>query len=289
MTRAVTYAEGKWHEGNPRLVGPMTHGLMLSGFVFDGARAFEDTTPDLDLHCQRAVHSAIVSGFRPDIEAGAIHELAQEGVAKFDKGTQLYIRPVFYAESGAIAPDPDSTRFMVTVYEAPLPDPTKMKAHVSRYRRPSPETAPTDAKISSLYTMTGRVMKEANDAGFDNAVMLDLNGNVTEFATSNLFMVKDGVIATPAWNGTFLNGITRRRVIKLLRDAGHRVEETRITVDDLMGADEIFSSGNYGKVGSCTGINGRDLQPGPVFRETRQRYWDYAHETAGKPGAALGS
>jgi len=280
MTRAVTYAEGKWHEGNPQLVGPMTHGLMLSGFVFDGARAFEDTTPDLDLHCERAITSALRSGLKPDIEAGAIHELAREAVAKFDKGAELYIRPVFYAESGAIVPDPDSTRFMLTVYESPLPSPTKMKVHISRYRRPSPETAPTDAKISSLYTMTGRVMKEANEAGFDNAVMLDLNGNVTEFATSNLFIVKDGVIATPAWNGTFLNGVTRRRVIKLLRDAGHRVEETRITVEDLMQADEIFSSGNYGKVGACTGINGRELQPGPMFREARQRYWDYAHGKA---------
>src|SRR3546814_10567161 len=76
-------------------------------------------------------------------------------------------------------------------------------------RRPAPDQAPTDAKAAALYANAGRALKEAHDKGFENAVMLDPIGNVAEFATANLFMAKDGVVHTPAPNGTFLNGITR--------------------------------------------------------------------------------
>ena len=117
---------------------------------------------------------------------------------------------------------------------------------------------------------------EAKARGFDSAVALDLNGNVAEFASSNLFMAKDGVVATPVLNGTFLAGVTRQRVIQLLRDDGKRVEERTISVADVMDADEVFSTGNYGKVQPATRIEDRVLQPGPLFRRAHELYFDYA-------------
>jgi branched-chain amino acid aminotransferase len=92
-----------------------------------------------------------------------------------------------------------------------------------------------------------------------------------------LFIAKDGVVLTAVPNGTFLNGITRQRVIKLMRDAGVSVVETTLRYGDLLAADEIFSSGNYSKVMPVNRIDERSLQPGPLYRQARELYWAYAH------------
>ncbi len=78
----------------------------------------------------------------------------------------------------------------------------------------------TDAKAGSLYPNSGRMILEAKKRGFDNALVRDMNGNVVETASSNVFMVKDGVVYTPVANRTFLAGITRARVVGLLRQGG---------------------------------------------------------------------
>ena len=101
--------------------------------------------------------------------------------------------------------------------------------------------------------------------------------SIAELATANIFIGKDGVVFTPAPNGTFLNGITRQRVIKLLRDAGVSVVETVLTYRDVQNADEIFSSGNYSKVIPVNRIEERSLQPGPLYRKARELYWEFAH------------
>jgi branched-chain amino acid aminotransferase len=90
-------------------------------------------------------------------------------------------------------------------------------------------------------------------------------------------MAKDGVVYTPAANGTFLNGITRQRVIDLLRADGVIVVETTLIYADFQGADEIFSSGNFAKVAPIVRIDDRPLQPGPFYTRARKLYWDFAH------------
>ena len=99
-------------------------------------------------------------------------------------------------------------------------------------------------------------------------------GNVAELATANVFLARDGVAMTPAANGAFLNGVTRQRVMALL---GADVREATLSFEDFDKADEIFVVGNFGKVTPVTRIEGRDLQPGPIFRRSRQAYWDFAH------------
>lgn len=274
--RMVAYVNGDWQEGNPKVLGPRHHAVWLSSVVFDGARAFGAAAPDLDRHCQRVVDSARVLGLAPDLTGPEIEKIARDGIAMFAPGTDTYICPMFYAEEGFILPDPDSTRFMLTVHESPLPEPEGLSACLSSFRRPAPDQAPTEAKASCLYPNVARSVAEAREKGFDAGVVLDPDGNVAEFSYANLFMAKDGVVATPNPNGTFLNGITRQRVLSLLLDAGVRIEERTIDFPELLDADELFATGNYAKVVPCVRIEDRQLQPGPFYRQARELYFEFA-------------
>ena len=274
--RAWCYVDGKWLEGNPMIMGPLTQAAWLNATVFDGARAFQRRIPDLDLHCARAVNSARLMGLEPMLTPAEIERLAREGVAKFPEDAELYIRPMFYAEAGGVEPVPESTRFVLAIYDAPLPKDVPFSACLSPFRRPTPETAPTEAKASCLYPNVARAMRDARARGFENAVMLDAAGNVAEFASANLFIVKNGVATTPVLNGCFLAGVTRQRVIHLLRGAGTEVREARVTYPDVLAADEVFSTGNYAKVLACSKVDGRNFQPGPAYRKARELYWKYA-------------
>ncbi len=276
---AITFIDGEWIEGNPMIMGPMTHAAWMASTVFDGARAFEGVTPDLDLHCARLIDSARIFGLDPIVSSGEVLEIAQDGIGRFAKDAELYIRPMFWAEEGFVAADPASTRFCCTVYDEPLPKPSSLAVCISQYRRPLPSMAPTLAKASCLYPNCGRALREANGKGFDNAVILDGIGNVAELATANIWIGKDGAAHTPAPNGTFLNGITKQRVAALLRQAGLQVHERTITVEELLDADEVFTSGNYGKLMPVTRVESRDLQPWPIYHQARTSYWDWAHSS----------
>lgn len=278
--KSLTYLDGEWHEGNPSVLGPATLATWLGAVIFDGARSFEGTAPDLDRHCERAVASAEKMGMKSPVSAEEIEKLALEGIKRFPADAALYIKPIMWAEDGWIYPDPETTRFMLHIFDAPLPEPKGFSAHISSRRRPAPDQAPTDAKAACLYPNAGRALREANQAGFDNCIMLDPVGNVAEFATANVFMAKDGVVKTPVANGTFLNGITRQRVIKLLREDGVTVEEVTVTPSDLREADEIWSTGNHAKVMPVTRFEEREMQPGPIAGKARELYWKFAKSSA---------
>jgi branched-chain amino acid aminotransferase len=279
-SKTWTFFEGEWHEGNVPLWGVRTHAIWLGSSVFDGARAFEGTTPDVDLHCARVNASAKTMGLNPVVPQAQWLDLLKDGLKKFDANTPLYIRPMYWGERAgpqAMPPDPESTRWCLSMYETPLRAPDGFSITLSPFKRPTIETAPVDAKAGCLYPNNARALLEARSRGFDNCVVCDMVGNVAELANSNLFIAKDGVVLTPMPNGTFLNGITRQRIIKLLRGAGVTVTETVMRYRDLETADEIFATGNASKVLPVTRIGEHSLKPGPLYRQARELYWAFAH------------
>lgn len=282
LSETWTFVDGDWHAGNVLVAGPRTHSFWLGSSVFDGARAFEGVTPDLDRHCARLNRSAKALGLAPTQSVETMMGLVADGLKRFVSKDAIYIRPMYWAEDGGVSgssipPNPATTRFLLCLYVSPMSPPKGFSITVSPFRRPSPETMPTDVKSGCLYPNNARMVMEAKSRGFDNALVLDLLGNVAEAGTSNLFMVKDGVVKTPALNGTFLAGITRQRTIELLRGAGMQVEETTLRVADFLDADEVFSTGNNSKVVPINRIEQRELQPGPVMHKARALYWDWAH------------
>jgi len=275
-----TYYEGDWHEGNTPILGAADHGTWLGSLVFDGARGFEDVTPDLDLHCARTNDSARRMGLMPTLSDEEITGIALDGMKKFTSGAEVYIRPMIWARGGLnyfIPPDPETTAFALCLEEKPMPPATGFSITRTRFRRPTMDVMPVDLKAGCLYPNNARMLREAVSKGFQNAIVLDAIGNVAETATSNIFMARDGEVFTPIPTGCFLNGITRQRVIKLLRADGITVNETTLTLKDFEEADEIFATGNAIKVLPIIQFEDRHLQFGPLARRARELYWDFAH------------
>ena len=273
----IFYFEGKWLDSQPKVLGPLDQAFWMGSAVFDGARAFKGLTPDLYKHCQRLIVSAEKMHLKPKLPAQEIYDLCLEGVSKLPVDQDYYIRPMFFPMDGAVVPVPDSTTFILAIYEWSMSETPTFTACRSSYRRPAKDMAPADAKACCLYPNVVRAKLEANHRGYDSGIVLDANGNVAEFETSNLFMVKDGTVYTPILNGTFLNGITRQRIMQLLRDDGYDVQERSIPYEDILSADELFSTGNLEKVIYCTQVEGApEMGIGPISRRARELYFQFA-------------
>lgn len=269
--------DNAWHESEQKLLGLRDHSFWMGNAVFDGARAFSGVTPDLDAHCARAIRSAEAMHLNPKVTAAELTDLCREGVTRFDASDVLYIRPMFFAMGGFLVPDPDTTETAIAIHRLPFPDANGFSAAFTSQRRPRPTMAPTDAKASCLYPNVQRALIEAGRRGFQNAVMLGPEDQVAEFATANIMIVKDGIVRTPVADGTFLAGITRARVIKLLRQDGIVVEELTLSKADVMSANEVFSCGNHGKVVPARRVEDREWSIGPITSRARNLYFEFAH------------
>jgi len=276
---AQFWFDGSWTDENIKLTGPADHSFWLASMVFDGGRAFHRCAPDLDLHCRRVVKSAEALGLSPGKAPEEIQALALEGIRRFPEDAELYIKPMFFTQGGSIATGTATTAFVLHIFDAPLPGDEGFSATLSPLRRPAPEMAPTDAKASCLYPNSSRATREAVARGFDEAVMRDPWDKIAEFAFANLWIVKNGVALTPTDNKTFLAGITRWRTMQLLNEAGVEARDATLTAQDLEEADEIFSTGNYGKIVPCTSYEGRVLNTGPVTQLAKRRYFEWARST----------
>ncbi len=285
-TDIVTWHDGAWHRGNVPIIGAADHAAWLGSTVFDGARQFDGVRPDLDRHSARLIASAEAMGMIPPVDADTVQGLMEEGCRLFAPDTALYLRPMMWArdsDPGIIDVAPASTGFAICIEALGMPAPGNFSLTVSPYTRPRPEMAVTQAKAGALYANNARIMADARRRGFSNALSLDGDGHVAETASTNVFMVRDGVVFTPRPNGMFLDGITRQRVIGLLRADGVEVVEASLTLDDFDAAEEIFVTGNIAKVMPVARYQDRTLPAPRLGARARTLYWDHALSAA-RPG-----
>ncbi|PWE27019.1 branched-chain amino acid aminotransferase [Pararhodobacter marinus] len=278
-TEIATYFEGKWHRGNVPVIRAADHAAWLGSGVFDGARQFDGRRPDLDLHSARIIRSAEAMGMVAPVDGATVQALLEEGCQMFAPDAALYLRPMMWATDstpGVIDLVPDSTGWALCIEAMPMPEPGAFTLTVSPYFRPRPDMALTEAKAASLYANNGRIMAEARKRGFSNALSRDSEGNVAETASTNVFMVRDGVVFTPVPNGTFLNGLTRQRVIGLMRENGVEVVECTLRIEDFHQAEEIFVTGNIAKVMPVAAFEDKRFDTTPLATRVREMYWDWA-------------
>lgn len=279
-----TWFEGRWHDADIQVMRAADHGIWQGSSVFDGARFAHGLTPDLDLHCARVNASAQALMITPTMDAGDMTAIIREGLRAYGTDQSVYVRPMYWAIDGGdlgVNPAENSTGFAICLEEVPLP-PAEFQTTVTRtrFRRPVLEDSVCNAKAGCLYPNNARMLVEARNKGFGNALVADAMGNLAESATANVFLVKDGVVFTPIPNGTFLAGITRSRHIANLRADGVEVVETVLTFEDAHAADEVFLSGNFAKVTSVKAFDGTEYKARQMTERARRLYWDWAAQAA---------
>lgn len=278
--RILTWFNGEWREGNTMIMGAADHATWLGSMVFDGARAFEGVMPDLDLHSQRIIRSAKSMGYDAPVGADIVEGLIREGVSKFTPDAELYLRPMMWSvegDSSMLGADPTSGAYAVCIEELPMATGEDYSLGVSPFRRPRQDMALTEAKAACLYPNNGRIAQEARSRGFNTALSMDIDDNVAETSSTNVFMVRDGEVFTPAPTGVFLNGITRQRTIALLKADGLKVTETSLKVADFQEADEIFLTGNAFKITPVTRFEERQMPSTKIGSHAKALYWEYSH------------
>lgn len=262
------------------VLGSADHGTWLGTLVFDGARQFDGVCPDLQAHCERVNRSAESLGMTPTMDVTEIMNCVTEGLSLFDDSAAIYIRPMYWSTGygdGFISADPSSTAFCLCLQEIAMPDAeASARLTTTKFHRPTLEVATVNAKAACLYPNNARMIREAYAKGFTNALVCDSLGNVAESATSNVFLVRDGEAFTPIPNGSFLNGITRQRIMILLDDLGIKVHETTLTYDDFHAADEVFLTGNLSKVTPVTAFDDTEYKVGDIALKARAAYMDWA-------------
>ncbi len=280
-TNIRTYFQGVWHDGDVPIMRAADHGAWLGSGVFDGARYVQGVAPDLYAHCARVNRSAEALMVTPTVSTDEMVQIVWEGLRQYPTDAAVYIRPMYWGIDGdatAIVPLENATGFAICLEEIPMAPPDfSTTLTTTRFRRPVIEDAVVNAKAGCLYPNNARMLAEARAKGFGNALVADAMGNVAETATANIFMARDGELFTPIANGTFLAGITRARHIANFAAEGVQVHETVLTFDDFRAADEVFMSGNMMKVTPVTEFDGTHYQVGPLTRQARDMYWDWAH------------
>jgi branched-chain amino acid aminotransferase len=141
----------------------------------------------------------------------------------------------------------------------------------SPWHRPAPDCAPTQSKAAGLYMICTMSKHAMEDAGFDDALMLDYRGYIAEASAANFFAVKDGKLLTPTPD-CFLNGITRQTVIALAKDLDIEVEERHLKPEELASFDEIFVTGTAAEVTAVGQIDAHQYTVGPVTKMLREAY-----------------
>jgi len=278
-----TYFEGRWHDGDLPVMKAADHGSWLGTSVFDGARFVNGLMPDLRAHCERANRSAEALMIKPSVTADDMMAAIREGLKSFAPDAAVYIRPMYWAINGdetVVATEMGKTGFAICLEEIPFNPTSTATLTTTRFCRPTLDNAVVNAKAGCLYPNNARMLREARSKGFSNALVADALGNVAETATSNIFMVRDGVTFTPVPNGTFLAGITRARHMANMEADGMEVYEAVLSFDDFRAADEVFMSGNMSKVTAVTAFDDVQYQEGPVTRKVRDLYWDWAASDA---------
>jgi branched-chain amino acid aminotransferase len=272
----VDWEDAKVHVG--------THGLHYGSGVFEGIRCYE--TPKgpavfrLTDHLQRMHNSARLLYMElpysvDDLKAATNELLGANGL------DECYIRPIAfygYGQLGVAARNnPIDTVIMSWPWGAYLGEEalhTGIRAKISTWQRISANVIPHVSKATGVYLNSMLAVTEANNAGYDEAILLTPEGTVADGSGENIFVVRDGVIHTPDLGTGILPGITRDSIKQIAEDLGYAVVERSVIRSDLYLADELFMCGTAAEVTPLRSIDDHEIGVGPITLEVQKAYLD---------------
>lgn len=270
----VIWFNGKLVPWRDAKVHVLIHSLHYGNGVFEGARIYGGKVFKLTQHSARLIHSAKMLAYDLPYSVEQL-DAATKQVVKENKLDSGYVRPIAWRGSEVIGVSAKGTKVHVAVTAFPWGAYYEQKAirlMTSRWKRPSPESAPAGSKAAGLYIICTLAKDEALNAGYQDALMHDYKGRLSEATGANLFLLIGGELHTPTVE-CILNGITRQTVMDLARKRGIKVVEREIWPDELAKATEVFLTGTAVEVQPVGAIDGREYPVGPV---TQQLQADYA-------------
>jgi branched-chain amino acid aminotransferase len=261
----------------------LSHGLHYASAVFEGERAYGGNIFRLRDHTNRLINSGRILGFEIPFTADAIDAACKQVVAA-NGLTNGYVRPIAWRGTEMLSVSAQQTSIHLAIAAWPWPSyfgaerMSGIRVGMAPWKRPSPETAPTAAKATGLY-MIGTMSKHAAEAaGYNDALLLDWRGYVSEATGANIFLVIDGDIHTPTPD-CFLDGITRRTVMALARRKQMRLIERHIEASELGRASEVFLAGTAAEVTAVREIAGHHYTPGRITETLMQDYDALVHKS----------
>lgn len=285
----IVYFGGEYVPLREARVGILTHALHYGTGVFEGIRGYwDDAEHQLFLvrpleHYQRWKQNCGILRIGVPHSAGQLCEITRELVRRNAFRSDIYVRPLAYKCSeriGVATDDQDALAVIALPFGDYLPSDKGVHAGVSSWRRIEDNAIPARAKICGAYVNSALASDDARRAGFDEALLLNENGQVAEGATCNLFMVRKGRLVTPPITENVLEGITRESVMELAqREIGLSILERPIDRSELYICDELFLTGTAVGIAPVVRVDHRPVNDGSVgaiTREVRRLYFEAA-------------
>ncbi len=277
------WMDGRFVEWENAAVHVSVHALHYGTAVFEGIRAYMGKKNlyvfRLPEHLNRLMSSAKMLGLSSPYSVEELRDAVIELLRKNEFKTDLYIRPLLYVGRGSIGLDISKNEVNVLIFAFPFPryfeKPRGLKVCVSSWRRIDDDSSPPMAKVSGNYVNSVLATMEARRAGYDEAIFLNQKGYVSEGPGENIFLVRNGSLATPPLCASILEGITRNTVMELAREEGFKVEERMISRGELYLADELFFTGSAAEITPIIEVDGRpvgDGKPGEITLRIRERF-----------------
>ena len=265
-----------------------THGFLYGTAVFSGMRAYwNEEQHSLFVfrpydHFRRLLHSAKIMSMQSLYDEEGLIQLTVDLLKTDNWQRDIYLRPTFYKADMGIGVRlhdlKDEFSMFVTAFDKYVQNDTNAHVTISSWRRIDDNAIPARGKVAGAYANSALIKTDANRAGFDEALVLDTNGHISEGSAMNIFMLRDGVLVTPPVTDNILEGITRKSIIELARkELGLDVVERSIDRTEVFIAEEMFMTGTAAQVTAVTKIDHRPVGAGvmgPVTTKLRVLYED---------------
>jgi len=264
-----------WADANVHI---LNHGLHYASCVFEGERVYDEEIFKLEEHTERLFHSAKRMGINVPYSQEEINE-ASRNIVNIQKIKNGYVRPLIWRGSEMMAISAQKNKIHVAIatwewgsYFDPKLKLNGIKLDISKWRRPAPNTIPWDTKAAGLYMICTLSKHEAEAKGFTDSLMLDHEGNIAEATGANIFFKnKNEELHTPIPD-SFLDGITRREVIKIAKAKGVRVIERKIRPEEMKDFESCFLTGTAAEVTPVSQISEYNFKICSLVKELNNSY-----------------
>lgn len=287
MLMPYAYFRKKITPSNEAVISIASHSLQYGTSCFGGIRGYirngQARIFRLQDHFIRLQNSVKILGMPTHLTWSDFHQAIADMVRKNKPDTDFYIRPIVFSETQALGPRFDGVDFDLAIYMLPMGnyfDPDKgLRLMISSWRKFSDTMVSTKAKASGTYINSALATSEAKRCGYDDALVMDEQGNVVEASVANMMIVYRGEVIMPQIGSSMLEGITRRSTIEFLKEEGIDIRYEKVDRSMVYTCDELLLTGTAAQVMYVHSVDGREIgqngdTAGPICRLLRQKFND---------------